>query len=816
MFKALVRDIWDAFRGLKRAPGFAFVAVLTIGLGLGVTTLVFSVVHGVLLQPLPYGNADRLVNVWNNLVEERQFLPAVHAGDFRDYQAMSETFEEFAAAAGTGAVGLSGVLTDGETPSKVDLVPVTYNFFSLLGVDPIMGRHFTEEEEVLNGPKVALLSHELWASRYGQDENIVGNTIQMDGAPFTVVGVLPRGFRLHLPAEAFQVRHAEIWVPLQRDYSNLPPRNWTGYTVFGLLNEGVTLAQAQAEMDGIAAELRELHQAHATSGMQIHLVPLQQDIVKRARPALVILFGAVGFVLLIACANVAHLLLLRGAARQRELAVRSALGASRKAIVRHVFAESLVIALLGAGLGVLLTWFGLEVLRAIGPSNLPRLMELGVSVPVWAFAAAAALGTALVFGLAPAYNASRADVVEMLKGGARSGQSTGATRTQNVLVVAEIAFSLMLLVGTGLMLRSYRALTDIQPGFEPRGALTFRVSLPRSEYPEGTEVLQFFDELQTRLVGLPGVEAVGGVSQLPLTGSIPLWPYAYDDETLSDFNLSADGKMVTPGYFKAMGSKLIAGRTFFDQGSEETGPVVIVDEMLAQRAWGNEDPTGRELKIGFGENITAFTVVGVVEHIRAYDLRQDIREQIYLVHNQAPARDVSLVVRTSGDPMMLAGAVRAEVWAIDESLPLDDLRPLQAYVADNMANASFTLMLMSMFGALALLLASVGVYGVISYGVDQRSHEFGVRMALGASAARVQRQVLGRSLTLAAVGVAIGLFSAYWLTQLVTSLLYEVEATDPLTYAAVILLLAVVAMIAGYLPARRVARIDTMAALQSD
>jgi putative ABC transport system permease protein len=756
------------------------------------------------------------VNVWNHLVEERQFLPAVHAGDFRDYQRMSRTFEEFAAAAGTGAVGLSGVLTDGETPLKIELIPVTYNFFSLLGVDPILGRHFTEEEEVFNGPRVAILSHELWTSRYGQDESIVGDAIQMDGNSFTVVGVLPRGFRLHLPAEAFQVRHADVWVPLQRDYSNLPPRNWTGYTVFGRMKPDVTLAQAQAEMDGIAAQLREAHQAHATSGMQIQLVPLQQDIVKRARPALLILFGAVGFVLMIACANVAHLLLLRGTARQRELAVRAALGASRQAIVRHVLAESLVIASLGAVLGLLLTWAGLEALRALQPPNLPRLMELGISLPVWTFAAAAAFVTALIFGLAPAYNASRADVVEMLKGGSRAGQSVAATRMQSALVVAEVAFSLMLLVGTGLMLRSYRALTDVQPGFEPGGALTFRVSLPRSEYPGRGEVLQFFAELQTSLSGLPDVEAVGGVSQLPLTGSIPLWPYAYDDETLTNFNLSADGKMVTPDYFRAMGSELIAGRTFYDRGSEETGPVVIVDEMLARRAWPDENPVGRELKIGFGENITAFTVVGVVEHIRAYDLRQDTREQIYLAHNQAPTRNMSLVVRTSGDPMMLAGAVRADVWAIDKNLPVDHLRPLQAYVSDNMADASFTLMLMSVFGALALLLASVGVYGVISYGVDQRSREFGIRMALGASAANVQRQVVGRSLTLAAIGVVIGLFCAYWLTRLVASLLYEVEATDPLTYTAVIMLLAGVAVLAGYLPARRVARIDAVAALQSD
>ena len=482
MPRALLFDIWTSLRSFRKTPGFVFVAVLTLGLGIGATTLVFSVVHGVLLEPLPYQDADRIVNVWNHLVEERQNLPVVHPEDFRDYQAMSESFEELAAASGSGQVGMSGVLTGDGPPLQIDLSPITHNFFTLLGVDPILGRHFVEAEEEFQGPAVAILSFELWSARFGSNADIIGNTIQIDGRAFEVVGVLPRGFKLLLPEEAFLLKHSDIWVPLQTNLDRLPPRNWTFYTVFGRLREDVSLAEAQAEMDRIAQELRATHPAHATSGMEIHLVPLHQDIVKKARPTLLILFGAVGFVLLIACANVAHLLLLRGTARQRELAVRSALGASRKTIIRQVFVESFLIAVLGATLGMLLTSLGLKLLTLLQPPNLPRVAELGVSGPVWGFAAAAAAFTAVVFGLAPAYYASRANVTDLLKEGGRSGGTVGTMRVRNALVIGEVAFSLVLLVGTGLMLRSFLALEHVHPGFDADRALTFGISLPRGEY----------------------------------------------------------------------------------------------------------------------------------------------------------------------------------------------------------------------------------------------------------------------------------------------------------------------------------------------
>lgn len=814
MFRALLQDIWTTMRSFRKAPAFAAVAVLTIGLGIGSTTLVFSVVHGVLLRPLPYENADRIVNIWNHLVEERQDLPVVHPADFRDYQAMSESFDELAAASGSGQVGLTGVLTGDGPPVRIDLSPVTHNFFSLLGVDPLLGRHFVEAEEEFQGPAVAILSYDLWNARFGQDGDIIGRSVQIDGREFEVVGVMPRGFRLLLPEEAFLLKHSDIWVPLQINLDRLPPRNWTLFTVFGRLKEKVSLAQAQAEMDRIAEELRATHPAHATSGMEIRLVSLHQDIVKKARPTLWILFGAVGFVLLIACANVAHLLLLRGTARHRELAVRSALGASRRTIIRQVFVESFLIAMFGAVLGLLITSGGLELLTVLQPPNLPRLVELGVSAQVLMFAAAAAAFTSLVFGLAPAYYASRANVTDLLKEGGRAGTTVGARRVRNALLVGEVAFSLVLLVGTGLMLRSFLALEDVHPGFEADRALTFGISLPRGEYSQRAEAQAFYDELFTRLAALPGVEAVGAANKLPLTGTIGLWPYAYDAETASDYTLSADMKTVSAGHFTAMGTRLLAGRFFDSQDVPGSPLVVIVDEMLAERAWPNEDPIGQELLIG--PNQTPFTVAGVTEHIRAYNLKEDVREQLYVCLEQVGGRNMDLIVRTAGDPMDLAAAVRNEVWAIDDDLPVNDLRPLAAYVTDDMAEARFTLMLMTAFGGMALLLAAIGVYGVISYGVNQRSYEFGIRLALGANPRELVRSIMLGGVRLVALSIAVGTVAALLLARSIEGLLFEVRTADPITYAAVAAVLACVALLACYVPARRTAGADPVSTLRTD
>ncbi len=813
----MITDVRLTFRALRRSPLYTTVATFTIGLGIGITTLVFSVVHGVLLNPLPYDAPDRLVNVWNDLVEEQQFLPAVHPADFRDYQEMSETFEAFAAGTGAGQGGVAGILTGDGPPIKIDVTPVTHNFFSVLGIDPMLGRHFTKEEEAVGGPSVATISYELWSSRFARDPNIVGKTFQMDGRGFTVVGVLPRGFRLLLPGEAFLIQHADIWVPLQQDYSSLPPRNWTWFTVLGRLREGVTLGEAQAEMNRIADELRATYPAHAGSGMQIRLVPFQHDIVKAARPALLTLFGAVGFVLLITCANVAHLMLLRGTARQREIALRSALGAPRSSIIRQMLAESVVLAMLGGALGLGLTALGLDLLVALQPPNLPRLAELGINGPVFAFAAGVAVLSAMLFGIVPSIHSSRADLNAVLKEGGRTGRSRGAVRFRQLLVGGEIAVSLVLLVGTGLMIRSFAALQRVDPGFDTAGVLTFSLSLPRSDYPNGQSIGAFGDGLRERLGALPGVTAVGAIGQLPLTGPGPLWPYAYDDETLSDAKLTAEGRWVTPGYFEALGMRLLAGRFFTDQDRAGAERVVVVDEMLARRAWPDGNAVGQSLTLPGTGNATTVTVVGVLEHPRLYDLMSESREQLYLPREQrGGGRRSYFAVRTAGDPILMADAVRGAIWDLDDNLPIDELRPMTAYVDDSMAAPQFALVVMTLFGGLALVLAAVGIYGVISYSVGLRAHEFGIRMALGATPKGVVSGVVMGAARLVGVALAAGLAVSVVLSRSLSHMLYDVSTTDIATYAAMSLILFGVALVASYLPARRTAETNPVDALRAE
>ncbi len=814
MFSLIIRDIRIALRSLRKAPGFSFVAVTTIGLGIGATTLVFSAVFGVLLNPLPYRDSDRLVNVWNDLVNENQYLPAVSPADFRDYQEMSQTFEQFAAASGAGQVGLSGVLTGDGPPQLVDLSPVTHNFFSLLGVDPILGRNFTEEEEQFNGPRVTMISHQLWQSRFGSDGDIIGRSIDIDGNPFEVVGVLPRGFELLLPAEAFLVKPSDVWVPLQIDYSQVPPRNWTYFTVLGKLRPGVGLEEAQVEMNAIADRLTELHAEHQGSGMKIRLVPFQSDIVKEARPVLLTLFGAVGFVLLIACTNVAHLMLLRGGTREREMAVRIALGAGRGSMARQIMTESMVVSVAGTALGLILSWVGLSFLVAFQAQDIPRLAELSLNTPVLLFAVFAAVATALVFGFAPAVQASRSDVNSLIKEGGRTGQSRGAARLRQALVIGEIALSMVLLVGTGLMLKSFSSLSDVRPGFDSEGVLTFSVSLPRGRY-DRRAAAAFFTELESNLASVPGVVSAGSISQLPLTGSGSLWPYAYDAATSEEFNLSADGRVVSNGFFESLGIRIVDGRSFAAQDASSNAPLVIIEEMLAQRAWPGESAVGKQLELGGRGNFA--TVIGVAEHSRIYDLKEDIREQVFVSVGQRPPMGMKFTLKTAGiDALSITGLVRDEVWAIDDALPVTDMRLMSDYVDDALAPTRLAMILMSGFGGLALLLASIGIYGVISYSVDIRKREFGVRVALGENPEGLLRSVLSRSFRMVILSLVLGVLASIALARFVEGLLFGVGAADPANFLVFGGVLFVSAMAASFVPARRAMRANPVDVLRSE
>jgi putative ABC transport system permease protein len=814
----LMRDLRHAWRGLWRTPGFTFAAVLTLGLGIGATTAIFTVVNGVLLRPLPYQDSGRLANIWVDLGQGAQSLPAVSPADFRDYQRRSRSFAGFAAGTGASAVNLRGNLTGQGAAERVALSPVSANFFPLLGVTPELGRNFTAEEEALNGPHVVMLSHRLWQRRYGGDRSVVGRTILLDGVGYTVIGVLPRDFRLLLPAEAFEIVDAEVWVPLQFDYSVPLPRNLTFFTVIGRLKPGVSFAQAQADMSGIAEQFRQEFPEHKAANTRIRVVPLHEDIVKHARASLLTLMGAVGLVLLIACGNVAHLLLARGTARSGEFALRAALGASRWAMVRHLLMESGLLALGGGGLGLAVTVLALTALRAFHPASLPRLAEVDVDGAVLGFTLLVSVVTTLLFGLVPALRVAGVDPQAQLQSGGRGGLGPERRRIRGMLIVGEVALSVVLLVGAGLLVRSFLALQRVRPGYDAGDVLAFDLSMPASRYPKGSDRRAFTRLLDERLRTLPGVREVGAASQLPLTGSGPLSPFAYNEETARNFeSVTADGRVVSPTYFKAMNTRLLAGRTFSGLDSVGAPPVIIIDETLARVAWPGQTAVGKQLQLqptgtpnGFAE------VVGVVEHMRMHDLARDGLPQIYYPTGQGSPTTMSFVVEMSVDPSSLTQSVRQAVAALDKDLAVDRLTPMEGYLAEGRAQARFSLVLMSVLGGIALLLAAIGIFGVISYSVTQRTREFGIRLALGEDPGHTLRTVILGGMRLVLLSLALGLAASFLTSRLIAGLLYGVTPADPVTFSGIAILLGLVALFACYLPARRATRVDPASALRSE
>ncbi len=811
-------DLRHALRALRRTPGFTAAAIGALALGIGASTTIFTVVNGVLLRPLQYEAPDRLANIWNDLGDGAQSLPAVSPLDFRDYQRRSRTFEDFAAAADGSVANLRGNLTGDREPERVDIVTVTANFFPLLGVRPMLGRQFLPEEEAVKGPHVVMLSHRLWERRFAGDPALVGKTIQVDGVAHEVVGVLPRDFSLQLPAEAFQVTDGDLWAPIQFDYSTPLPRNLTFFTVFGRLAPGVTFEQAQAEMNLIAEQFRSEFKEHAASKLRIRAVPLHYDVVKHARPALLILLGAVGMVLLIACANVANLLLVRGTTRRAEFALRVALGASRWAIVRQVLTESLLLALTGGALGLGITVAALAVLRGLVPANLPRLADVQLDATVLGFTAAICAATSVLFGLLPALRAAATDPQEHLKDGGRGGSAGDRRRARHLLIVAEVALSVMLLVGAGLLIRSFLALQRVDPGYDAGDVLTFELSMPFAKYQGGAARRAFFRDLTGKLEALPGVTKVGMVSQLPLTGSGPLSPFAYNEETARNFeSVTADGRQISPEYFEAMDARLLAGRTFTYQDSAGTPPVIMIDETLAKLAWPGENAVGKQLQLApTGEENGFSEVVGVVEHMRQHDLTRDILHQIYYPIGQGTPTVMTFVVETALDPVTLIPVVRRTVESMDPDLPVSRLTPMSTYLSEGRAQARFSLVLMTVLGTVALLLTAVGVFGVISYSVSQRTREFGIRLALGEDPRQTKLNVVLSGMRLVLVSIGLGLLGSLVVTRLISGLLYEVRPADPITFAGIGLLLALVALLACYLPARRATRVDPALALRSE
>jgi len=821
---SLLKDIRYAFRTLFRNPAFAAIAALTIALGIGANTAIFSVVRAVLLRPLPYPDSERLVLVWSEMtsrnVPKFPFSPPV----LRELQQRNTVFEGLA-----GVFTFQQALTGGVgDPQQIMTAAATPNFLEVLEVEPVMGRDFTADDAVFTEPapgfagaslpSAVLLSHELWRTRFGGDPGVVGRTIEMGGAAIEVVGVMPEGFKLHMPPGSGIATEVDAWLPPAFDLENW---NWANaaYTVVGRLRPGVTLERAEAEMDRLAAWVRDQVPIFETAGFAINLIPMRSDLTAGVRPVILALLGAVGFVLLIACANVSNLLLVRATTREREMAIRAALGGERGQLLRQLLTESVVLALVGGVVGLALAVGGIELLLELRPRNLPRIDSVGIDGSVLAFTFAAALVAALVFGIIPAVQASRPQMVESLR---ERGGPSGLSRQRllrNGVVVLEVALSVVLLIGAGLLLRSFVELQRVDPGYEPEGLLTFGLSLPITRYPTTEARYTFMTQLRERLQTVPGVSSASAIFPLPLSG--PPFNGRYGtEEALGDESQyrQAAYRIVLPGYFETMGTRLLAGRTFTRADNADSASVAVVDELLAQRTWPGESPIGKRFLVRlFSDEPVFVEVIGVVEHQRAEDLAADGRETVFFVDRWAGGFGaLTWAVRSEVPAQRLVPLVRNEVAALDPQLPLADVRPMQSIVSDAMGGTRFAFVLIGVFGVTALVLAAVGLYGVLAYVVRQRTAEIGVRMAFGAEPGSILRLVLNQGLLLTLIGLVVGVVAALGLTRFMASLLVGVRPTDPVTYGAITLVFIAIAAIATLVPAWRATRVDPVVALRQE
>jgi predicted permease len=803
--RSLLQDARYGLRTMLKRPGFTLVAVLTLGLSIGINTAVFSVVYAALVRPLPFAEPDRLFmaaaeNKRGGAAEVRGVAPA----DFVDWRAQSRAFEGLAAYTGGGLT-----LDSGGQPEVVSGVRVSEDFFRVLGVGPARGRTLDAEEFNSAASRSVVLSHRLWQRRFGGDPGVVGRTLTLvGGGSATVVGVMPEEFRF--PSSA------EVWTALPRDSRELLQRTSRYFSVVGRVKGDLTEAQAQGELGGVAARLADAFpQSNADWG--VRLIPLRETLVGgQARTALLILFGAVGFVLLIACANVTNLLLARSTTRYKEVAIRAALGATRWRVLRQLLAESVLLTLAGGALGVVLALWGVDALLALVPEDLrfARLDEARVDGWVLAFTAGVSLLVGLLVGLLPGLKVSKPDLNLALKETGRGSTAEGKLRrARGLLVVAEIAVTLVLLIGAGLLLRSFLRLQQTELGFEPRNLLTLTVNAPMQLYGQNAKRAEYFRQMQERLAALPGARAAALSSSLPLDWVLN-FSYSVEgraarpgDEPQSDYF------SVSPNYFEVMRIPVVRGRGFDERDAEGSPAVALINETMARRIFPGEDPLGKSITITYMEQRVTLEVVGIVADTKQWT-GQATNLQIYDCYLQRPWLSSSFVVRTEGDPAALSAAAQRAVREVDASRAAAAVKPMETLLSESVAQPRFYAQLLTGFACVALLLAAVGVYGVMSYTVTQRTHEIGIRMALGAEGRDVVRMVVGQGMALALAGVAAGLAAAFALTRVMSSLLYGVSATDPLTFALISLLITTVALLACFVPARRATKVDPMIALR--
>jgi putative ABC transport system permease protein len=806
MMNSIIKDIRFALRGLVKHPAFTAIAVVTLALGIGGSTSIFTVVDAALLRGLPYKSPDRLYHIWENTPKKEFPKREFSYPDYQDYQ-QNHVFEGLAAYTGGGVI-LSGY----GDPESLNSPRVSANFFSVLGVDPLLGRTFQSGEDVQGGPKVTILTYGLWQRRFGGDPAIVGKALTLNGESYTVIGVLPASFQ-------FALRPADLWVPYQPTQNQLTRRFMHGTNLIGRLKSDKTVEDAQAELSLIASLIeQQYNDSHA--GTTARIVPLQEEVVGSVRPILLVLLAAVGFVLLIACANVASLLLTRSLARQKEVAIRSALGASRWRVIRQLLTESMLLSIIGGVAGLFIAYWGVPALVAVLPQSqlnaMPFLTSLSLNSGILIFSFALSLLTGLIFGLAPALQSSKLDLNEALKEGGRQTSMGAGHRLRSAMVVTEIALAVVLLVGAGLMMKSLFRLLQTNVGFKTENVLTMTVILPPSKYTDSNKQIAFNDQLRERVQSLPGVSGAGTVNILPVnSGNTTRFFVDGDPVPAPGQEIEANIRTVSDDYFKALGVPVLAGRTFDARDTQDGQSVVIIGKTVADRVFAGRDPIGRRLRYS-SIQADGDVVVGVVGDVKITGLDEALRPVLYYPFRQSSSIFANLVTRTNGDPNALAGAIRNEVRNLEPDAAILNVSTMDDMIAQTPASfmRRFPALLISIFAGVALLLASIGIYGVVSYSVSQQTHYIGVRMALGASPADILKMVLKQGVVLALLGVGIGVLAALGLMRLLSTLLYQVSTNDVATFATVTSALFIVALLACYLPARRATKVDPLVALR--
>ena len=802
----LLHDLRYAARLQRKNPAFTIIAIIALALGIGANTAIFSVVNTVLLRPLPYKDPERLVMVWEDATKQGYPRDTPAAANFVDWRDQSQNFEGMAAIADE-----SFNLTGSGDPERLEGRRVSATMFPLLGVEPQIGRVFTAAEDQSGAQRVVVLSYPLWQRRFGGDPGIIGQSLTLNGESYVVVGVMPARFQ-------FPSSDDQAWVPIALTQQDAGNRNRHYLQVLGRLKPGVSLTQAQSEMSTIAARLQQQYpQSNAELGAVVQ--PLQEHLVGDIKPALLVLLGAVGLVLLIACANVANLLLARAAVRQKEIAVRVALGAKRSRLIRQFLTESVLLSTLGGLVGLAIAYGGLILLKAFIPENISQAREISIDVKVLAFTFLVSVATGLIFGLAPAIQAARFNQIDTLKEGGRDAATGGSgQRLRGLLVTAEVAISLVLLIGAGLLINSFLRLRNVDPGFRTDNLLTMKIVLPEPKYEEMARRSAFYTELVNRVQSLAGVRSAAVTSNLPLYrqgNSISIGIEGQPAPPPGQERIVVT-RIISPGYLDTMSIPVLRGRGLTEQDTETTPNVVVISETMARRYWPGEDAVGKRIAVGRIRKPEDWVqVVGVAKDVRQFELNAEPKPQMYLTYRQMGFFDSrDLVVKTDVDPASMAATVRKAVWEIDKDQPVSNIQTMDQILAESIARQRFSMLVLAIFAAVALVLAGVGIYGVMSYSVAQRTHEIGIRMALGAQTGAVLKLAVGYGMKLVIAGIAIGLIAAFALTRVMSTLLFGVTATDPTTFALISLLLIAVAVLASYVPARRATRVNPIIALR--